>query len=91
VGRPGAHPICLLPTTATASNVVSMDMKLELVGVPVTDVDEALDFYRKAGFALDHDHTVSDDVGFVDSSDPDGNGWSLQRFRTGRPAPAAAT
>ena len=30
-----------------------MDMKLELVAVPVTDVDRALDFYVKAGFVLD--------------------------------------
>ncbi len=47
-----------------------MDMRLELVGVPVTDVDRALDFYRKAGFTLDHDHTVSNDVRFVQMTPP---------------------
>jgi len=47
-----------------------MDMRLELVGVPVTDVDKAVDFYRKAGFVLDHDHTVSEDVRFVQMTPP---------------------
>jgi catechol 2,3-dioxygenase-like lactoylglutathione lyase family enzyme len=47
-----------------------MDMKLELVGVPVTDVDAALDFYLKAGFVLDHDHTVSEEVRFVQMTPP---------------------
>jgi len=47
-----------------------MDMKLELVGVPVTDVDRAKEFYLKVGFNLDHDHTVSDDVRFVQMTPP---------------------
>lgn len=47
-----------------------MDMKLELVGVPVTDVDVARDFYVRAGFNLDHDHTVSDEVRFVQLTPP---------------------
>lgn len=43
-----------------------MDWKLELVAVPVTDVDRAKEFYeRKVGFHLDHDHTVSDEMRFV--------------------------
>lgn len=37
-----------------------MDFKLELIGVPVTDVDRAIEFYvERCGFNLDHDHTVS--------------------------------
>jgi catechol 2,3-dioxygenase-like lactoylglutathione lyase family enzyme len=47
-----------------------MDMKLELVGVPVIDVDRAKEFYGKVGFALDHDHTVSDEVRFVQMTPP---------------------
>jgi catechol 2,3-dioxygenase-like lactoylglutathione lyase family enzyme len=47
-----------------------MDMKLELVTVPVTDVDRAIDFYRAVGFVLDHDHTVSDEVRFVQMTPP---------------------
>jgi catechol 2,3-dioxygenase-like lactoylglutathione lyase family enzyme len=47
-----------------------MEMKLELIGVPVTDVDVARDFYVRAGFNLDHDHTVSDDIRFVQLTPP---------------------
>jgi catechol 2,3-dioxygenase-like lactoylglutathione lyase family enzyme len=47
-----------------------MDMKLELVAVPVTDVDIARDFYVQAGFNLDQDQTVSDDVRFVQLTPP---------------------
>jgi catechol 2,3-dioxygenase-like lactoylglutathione lyase family enzyme len=47
-----------------------MDMKLELVAVPVTDVDRARDFYVQAGFVLDHDHTVSEEVRFVQLTPP---------------------
>lgn len=53
-----------------------MEMKLELVAVPVTDVDRARDFYVQAGFVLDHDHTVSDDVRFVQLTPP-GSGCSI--------------
>src|SRR3712207_7419022 len=39
-----------------------MDWKLELVQVPVSDVDRAKAFYtEKAGFNADHDHRVSDE------------------------------
>src|SRR3954447_19571986 len=47
-----------------------MDMKLELVAVPVSDVDRAKEFYVSAGFNLDHDHTVSDEVRFVQLTPP---------------------
>jgi catechol 2,3-dioxygenase-like lactoylglutathione lyase family enzyme len=53
-----------------------MDMKLELVMVPVTDVDRARDFYVRAGFVLDHDRTVSDEVRFVQLTPP-GSGCSI--------------
>ena len=43
-----------------------MEMKLELVPVPVTDVDQAIDFYvNKVGFNLDHDHQVTKTLRFV--------------------------
>lgn len=45
-------------------------MKLELVTVPVTDVDRAKEFYLKIGFTADHDHTVSDEVRFVQMTPP---------------------
>ena len=48
-----------------------MDWKLELVAIPVTDVDRAKDFYvNKAGFNADHDHTVSVDIRFVQLTPP---------------------
>jgi catechol 2,3-dioxygenase-like lactoylglutathione lyase family enzyme len=47
-----------------------MDMKLELVGVPVSDVDVARDFYVRAGFNLDQDQTVSDEIRFVQLTPP---------------------
>lgn len=48
-----------------------MDWKLELVAVPVTDVDRAKAFYAdKAGFNADHDHRVSDELRFVQLTPP---------------------
>ncbi|GAA5029759.1 VOC family protein [Terrabacter aeriphilus] len=48
-----------------------MEMRLELVMVPVTDVDRAKDFYvDQVGFVADHDHVVSDEVRFVQLTPP---------------------
>ena len=48
-----------------------MDYKLELVPVPVADVDRAKAFYtEKAGFNADHDHEVNEDVRFVQLTPP---------------------
>lgn len=48
-----------------------MEMKLELVAVPVSDVDRAKAFYtEKVGFNADHDHKVSDDLRFVQLTPP---------------------
>jgi catechol 2,3-dioxygenase-like lactoylglutathione lyase family enzyme len=48
-----------------------MDWKLELVAVPVTDVDRAKAFYaEKAGFTVDHDHRVGEGVRFVQVTPP---------------------
>jgi catechol 2,3-dioxygenase-like lactoylglutathione lyase family enzyme len=48
-----------------------MDWKLELVPVPVSDVDRAKAFYTdKAGFHADHDHQVSDTLRFVQLTPP---------------------
>ncbi len=48
-----------------------MDWKLELVAVPVTDVDRAKAFYAdQVGFVADHDHRVSDDMRFVQLTPP---------------------
>ena len=47
-----------------------MDMKIELIAIPVTDIDRAKDFYVKVGFNADHDHTVSDEMRFVQLTPP---------------------
>jgi len=48
-----------------------MDMKLELIALPVSNVDTALDFYQnKAGFHLDHDQKVNDQLRFIQLTPP---------------------
>ena len=48
-----------------------MNWKLELVQVPVSNVDEAKTFYtEKIGFNLDHDHQVTEDLRFVQLTPP---------------------
>jgi catechol 2,3-dioxygenase-like lactoylglutathione lyase family enzyme len=48
-----------------------MDWKIELIAIPVSDVDRAKSFYvDKAGFNADHDHTVSDELRFVQLTPP---------------------
>lgn len=48
-----------------------MDWKLELVTIPVTDVDRAKAFYvDKVGFNADHDHRVNDELRFVQLTPP---------------------
>jgi catechol 2,3-dioxygenase-like lactoylglutathione lyase family enzyme len=47
-----------------------MDFKLELVAIPVSDVDRAKEFYVQAGFNADHDHVVSEEIRFVQLTPP---------------------
>ena len=48
-----------------------VDFRLELVNVPVSDVDRAKAFYtEKAGFNADHDFQVSDELRFVQLTPP---------------------
>jgi catechol 2,3-dioxygenase-like lactoylglutathione lyase family enzyme len=48
-----------------------MDYKLELVSVPVSDVDVAKAFYTdKVGFNADHDHRVNEEIRFVQLTPP---------------------
>jgi predicted enzyme related to lactoylglutathione lyase len=53
-----------------------MAYKLELIAVPVSDVDKAKAFYEQLGWSVDHDHTVSDDVRFVQVT-PTGSACSI--------------
>jgi predicted enzyme related to lactoylglutathione lyase len=47
-----------------------MDWKIELIAIPVTNVDRAKDFYTRVGFNADHDHRVSDEIRFVQLTPP---------------------
>jgi predicted enzyme related to lactoylglutathione lyase len=54
-----------------------VDWKLELISVPVSDVDRAKRFYtEQVGFNADHDHTVSDELRFVQLT-PHGSACSI--------------
>jgi catechol 2,3-dioxygenase-like lactoylglutathione lyase family enzyme len=54
-----------------------MDWKLELVIIPVSDVDRAKAFYtEKVGFNADHDQVVNDQIRFVQLTPP-GSGCSI--------------
>jgi predicted enzyme related to lactoylglutathione lyase len=47
-----------------------LDWRLELIPVPVADVDRAKAFYVQAGFVAEHDHQVTDDLRFVQLTPP---------------------
>jgi catechol 2,3-dioxygenase-like lactoylglutathione lyase family enzyme len=48
-----------------------MDMKIELVAIPVSDVDRAKSFYvDQVGFVADHDHQVNPELRFVQLTPP---------------------
>lgn len=58
-----------------------MDWKIELIFVPVSDVDRAKEFYQRVGFHADHDHTVTEGLRFVQMTPP-GSACSIA-FGTG--------
>lgn len=48
-----------------------MDFKIELIAIPVSDVDRAKEFYvDRAGFIAEHDHQVDENVRFVQLTPP---------------------
>jgi predicted enzyme related to lactoylglutathione lyase len=48
-----------------------VDFRIDLIAIPVSDVDRAKAFYvEMAGFNADHDHTVSDEIRFVQLTPP---------------------
>jgi len=54
-----------------ARKETNVDWKLELVAIPVSDVDRAKTFYTEnAGFNADEDHTVTDEIRFVQLTPP---------------------
>jgi predicted enzyme related to lactoylglutathione lyase len=56
---------------------MASEMRLELIQVPVSDIDRAKAFYvEKVGFAADHDHQVTDELRFVQLT-PAGSACSI--------------
>ena len=51
----------------------TLDWTLELVMIPVSDVDRAKEFYTRVGFTPDHDGIVDDDTRFVQMTPPGSN------------------
>jgi len=50
---------------------MATEMRLELIQVPVSDIDRAKTFYAdKVGFSADHDHQVTDELRFVQLTPP---------------------
>jgi catechol 2,3-dioxygenase-like lactoylglutathione lyase family enzyme len=64
-----------------------MDYQLQVITLPVSDVDKAAAFYtQQAGFTLDVDYHPApgfrrrDYASFADFADPDGNAWVIQEI-----------
>ena len=60
-----------------STNVQDLDMKLEVVVIPVSDVDRAKNFYLKLGWRLDADRAAGDNFRLVQFTPP-GSGCSIQ-------------
>lgn len=54
----------------SASNEVSISMRLELIVLPVSDIDRAKRFYADLGWHLDIDHTAGDDLRIIQFTPP---------------------
>ena len=55
----------------TTESTSQIDWRLELIQVPVSDVDRAKAFYAdQVGFVAEHDHQVSDELRFVQLTPP---------------------
>ena len=64
-------------TVLSGLDLALVDWRLELVQVPVSDVDRAKAFYtEQVGFSPDHDHQVTDELRFVQLTPP-GSGCSI--------------
>src|ERR1700734_2401884 len=58
-------------------SAADLDMKLEVVVIPVSDVDRAKEFYSRLGWRLDADRTAGDNFRLVQFTPP-GSGSSIQ-------------
>src|ERR1700694_557858 len=71
----GTQPVRSNDATSNGG-VARVDMKLEVVVIPVSDVDRAKEFYRRLGWRLDADIVVGDDFRVVQFTPP-GSGCSV--------------
>jgi catechol 2,3-dioxygenase-like lactoylglutathione lyase family enzyme len=62
---------------ATTADVSVLDMKLEVLVIPVSDVDRAKDFYSRLGWRLDADVATGDNFRLIQLTPP-GSGCSVQ-------------
>jgi catechol 2,3-dioxygenase-like lactoylglutathione lyase family enzyme len=62
---------------AGSTSVANLTMKLEVVVIPVSDVDRAKEFYSRLGWRLDADRSVGDNFRLVQFTPP-GSGNSIQ-------------
>lgn len=69
----------------TVLEMTGLDMKLEVIVIPVSDVDRAKEFYSRLGWRLDADRNVGDNFRLVQFTPP-GSGSSIQFGRNLTPA-----
>ncbi|MGA9566624.1 MAG: VOC family protein [Candidatus Korobacteraceae bacterium] len=62
--------------SAKAASVAKVDMKFEIVVIPVSDVDRAKEFYNSLGWRLDADYAAGDDFRVIQFTPP-GSGCSI--------------
>ncbi len=72
----GADPV-RIKEAAGSTSVENVDMKLEVVVIPVSDVDRAKEFYSRLGWRLDADRAAGDNFRLVQFTPP-GSGASVQ-------------
>ncbi|MGW3664720.1 VOC family protein [Streptomyces sp. NPDC005141] len=76
--------------TTTADETAAMEMNLEVVVIPVTDVDRALRFYQGLGWRLDADYEASPGGYRIVQLTPPGSGCSIQFGRGVTPVAAGS-
>jgi catechol 2,3-dioxygenase-like lactoylglutathione lyase family enzyme len=62
---------------AGSTSVANLDIKVEVVVIPVSDVDRAKEFYSRLGWRLDADRSAGDNFRLVQFTPP-GSGSSIQ-------------
>jgi len=72
-------------TPTEMPEAATIDMKLEVVTLPVSDVNRAKRFYQSLGWRMDADVTVGDAFRVVQLTPPHSDGWLLQVIKTRLP------